>query len=33
MRREGKQVFCSINTDTMKVLSDTFITGERPGNE
>jgi ArsR family transcriptional regulator len=27
MRREGKQVFCSINTDTLKVLSDTFSPG------
>ena len=24
MRREGKQVLCSINTETLKVLSDTF---------
>ena len=24
MRREGKQVFCSVNTDTMELLSNTF---------
>ena len=24
MRREGKQVFCSVNTETMKLLSTTF---------